>query len=219
MILDPDFGELLLKLFLALIAGGLIGMERERRERPAGLRTHILVCLGSTLITLVSMRLSPAGDPGRIAAQIVSGIGFLGAGTIFRSASGITGLTTAAGLWVVAGIGMAIGAGSTLLVLALVTTLMVWVVNRWVRLLEDHLVRNSSEIRLTTSRQGDVLARVFEGLEERGIAAERVEWLEEDADETTAVVRLRVRTPTSERAGELTGFLSDVPGVRRVEWE
>src|SRR5687767_6958282 len=102
-----DIGEMILRLAVALAAGTLVGVERERRDRPAGLRTHILVCTGSALITLVSIGMAPGhSDPTRIAAQIVSGIGFLGAGTIFRSGAFVRGLTTAAGLWMVAGIGM-----------------------------------------------------------------------------------------------------------------
>jgi putative Mg2+ transporter-C (MgtC) family protein len=100
-------------LLLAAFLGGLVGWERERRDRPAGLRTHILVCLGSALITLVSIHLSGTRfDPGRIAAQIVSGIGFLGAGTIIQGRGSVRGLTTAATLWLVASIGLGIGLGA-----------------------------------------------------------------------------------------------------------
>ncbi len=106
-----------LRLFLSLIAGGLIGFERERRRQPAGLRTHILISVGSTLLMLLSIYIPQTffdmrnGDPGRIAAQVVSGIGFLGAGAIVKLGNNIKGLTTAASIWVVAGIGLAIGAG------------------------------------------------------------------------------------------------------------
>ena len=103
--------ELVLRLILAAIIGGFIGMEREVSNRPAGLRTHILVTVGSALITLVSMDAFVGGDPARIAAQIVTGIGFLGAGTIIKTGSSIKGLTTAASLWISAGIGIAIGSG------------------------------------------------------------------------------------------------------------
>src|SRR5207248_10519029 len=100
-------------LFLAALLGALIGFERERHDRPAGLRTHILVCMGAALITQVSRHLGGVRfDESRIAAQIVSGIGFLGAGTIFRTGSVVRGLTTAASLWVVAGIGMASAGGA-----------------------------------------------------------------------------------------------------------
>ncbi|SDD45069.1 MgtC/SapB family protein [Sporomusa acidovorans] len=108
--------DIVLRLVISCILGGLIGFERENLERPAGLRTHILVCVGSALIMLVSIYgfanyETVNKDPGRIAAQVVSGIGFLGAGTILREGLTVTGLTTAASLWVVAGIGLAIGSG------------------------------------------------------------------------------------------------------------
>ena len=105
--------EVVLRLVLAAILGGLVGIEREAHNRPAGLRTHILVTVGSALIMLVSMHgfTGLGGDPARLAAQVVSGIGFLGAGTIMVQGSSIHGLTTAASLWVCGCIGLAIGNG------------------------------------------------------------------------------------------------------------
>ena len=118
---DLTWPHVLLRLSVAAVLGGAIGMERELRERGAGLRTHLVVCLGSALFTLVSAYgfndFVAAGhayariDPTRIAAQIVSGIGFLGAGAIIRQGLSVRGLTTAATLWLVAAIGMASGAG------------------------------------------------------------------------------------------------------------
>lgn len=104
------------RLILSLILGGLIGIDRERSRQAAGLRTHILICTGSTLLMLVSAFVPQKfefemGDPGRIAAQVVSGIGFLGAGAIFRLGVNVKGLTTAASIWVVAAIGITIGTG------------------------------------------------------------------------------------------------------------
>ncbi|MEW8973120.1 MAG: MgtC/SapB family protein [Tissierellaceae bacterium] len=100
------------RLVIASVLGGLIGLERETSNRPAGFRTHILVSIGSALIMLVSVDCFKDGaDPARIAAQVVSGIGFLGAGTILRTGNNIEGLTTAASLWVCAGIGLSIGNG------------------------------------------------------------------------------------------------------------
>src|SRR3954464_1463784 len=105
--------HILLRLGVAAVLGGAIGFERELRERGAGLRTHLVVCLGSALFTLVSAYafVGPHVDPTRIAAQIVSGIGFLGAGAIIRQGLSVRGLPPAATLWLVAAIGMAAGAG------------------------------------------------------------------------------------------------------------
>lgn len=104
------------RILLAVIIGGCIGSERGRHGRAAGLRTHILVCLGSTMTTLIGLysttQLGSTGDPMRIGAQVISGISFLGVGTIMvRNRSHVTGLTTAAGLWATACIGLGIGAG------------------------------------------------------------------------------------------------------------
>lgn len=103
----------LTKLLLSLVLGGLIGWERELYDKPAGFRTNTLICVGATLFTIFSLRIGtiPATDSARIAAQIVSGIGFLGAGAIIRRGEAVLGLTTAATIWFVASIGMGIGAG------------------------------------------------------------------------------------------------------------
>ena len=114
----------LFKFFLAIIFGGLIGLERELKGKPAGFRTNILICLGSTLYMILSTKMS--GEPGRIAAQVVTGIGFIGAGTIIQSRGTITGLTTAATIFVVAAIGLAIG--SNYLTLATIFTSLVLIV-------------------------------------------------------------------------------------------
>jgi putative Mg2+ transporter-C (MgtC) family protein len=107
--------DLLLKLALAVVLGGAIGLEREIAGKPAGLRTNILICIGAVLLTDVSLNIrnqmgAPNADPARLAAQIVSGIGFIGAGTIMQARGTVTGLTSAATIWVVAAIGIAIGA-------------------------------------------------------------------------------------------------------------
>ena len=107
--------EDVIKIVLAILAGGLVGMEREFRDKAAGFRTLIFICLGSATITILSARLAPASDPNRIAANIVTGIGFLGAGAILRDGVRVTGLTTAATIWLVAAVGMAIGGGQYVL--------------------------------------------------------------------------------------------------------
>jgi len=135
-----DTLDLTLRLLMSLAFGGLIGFERELSNSAAGLRTHILVCVGSTLIMLLSMygfsefanEYNVRMDPSRLAAQVVSGIGFLGAGTILITGNVIKGLTTAASVWVVAAIGLAIGAGfiypaALVCVLVLIS---LWVLNK-----------------------------------------------------------------------------------------
>jgi putative Mg2+ transporter-C (MgtC) family protein len=113
--------DFLLRSGMAVLCGGVIGVERELRGKSAGFRTNILICLGSSYFMLVSLLVSGfaesgrPGDPGRIAAQVVTGIGFLGAGTIIQSRGQIAGLTTAALIWVVSSIGLLIGAGYLLL--------------------------------------------------------------------------------------------------------
>ncbi len=116
------------QIVLALLLGGVIGFERERRNKPAGLRTHMLVAAGTTAFTLASMYGFGGAprDPSRVAAQIVSGVGFLGAGTIFRSGSEVRGLTTAATIWLVAALGMLVGTG--MYWLAISSTALAWLV-------------------------------------------------------------------------------------------
>jgi putative Mg2+ transporter-C (MgtC) family protein len=118
--LSPEV-EMVLRLLLAVVLGGIVGWERQMAKKPAGLRTHLLVCIGAALFTLASIYGFEGGDPARVAAGIVAGIGFLGAGTIIRSGEGIlVGLTTASSIWAVAAIGMVSGAG--LYILAAVGT-------------------------------------------------------------------------------------------------
>ncbi len=120
--------EMSLRLLLAAALGAIIGYQRERAGKPAGLRTYILICAGAALFTIVSIYgFSAAGDPARVAAGIVAGIGFLGAGAIIRSGHGIVaGLTTAATIWAVAGIGLAAGTG--LYLVATVATVIVLII-------------------------------------------------------------------------------------------
>src|SRR5690554_1159170 len=105
----------LVRILISFALGALIGLEREMNNQPAGLRTHILISIGSTLVMLISIYVPQGagytGDPGRMAAQVVSGIGFLGAGAILKFGADIKGLTTAASIWAMAAVGMAVGAG------------------------------------------------------------------------------------------------------------
>lgn len=124
-----------IQLLLAALLGGLIGLDRERKQLGAGLRTHILVGTGACLFTILSALAFPGSDPARVASQILPGIGFLGAGTILKSGRNVHGLTTAASIWITAAVGMAVGVGAWFL--ALCGTLIIWFVLVMLRRIES----------------------------------------------------------------------------------
>lgn len=140
--ITPEVLAMIYKITLSAGLGMVIGVERERKDKPAGLRTHVLVAIGSTIFTLLSF-INPfpgqnfAFDPTRIAAQVVIGIGFLGAGMIFLKDNEARGLTTAAGIWVTAAIGMAVGFGSYLI--AIYATILAFLILSTFRRLENKI--------------------------------------------------------------------------------
>jgi putative Mg2+ transporter-C (MgtC) family protein len=183
-------GESLLRLALAAALGGVIGLEREASGKPAGFRTNLLICLGAALVTELSISIAqdvtlPGGfrsDPGRLAAQIVSGIGFLGAGTIIQARGSVVGLTTAATLWVVATIGMAVGAGAY--VQAIVATLVVMLALGILGRFEDHLLPyhfQERQLRVTLRPEYDLVDGVEKYLTDRGYAV-RIQEIERRDD-------------------------------------
>ena len=119
-----DNTELVIRLLFSFFAGGLIGLEREVVHKPAGIRTHMLVCLGCTLFALVALKSVP-NEIARVIAGIATGIGFLGAGTIFKSSKEVQGLTTAASIWTIAAVGLSIGLGYYLLTLIAVIMILI----------------------------------------------------------------------------------------------
>jgi putative Mg2+ transporter-C (MgtC) family protein len=133
-----EWTTIVIRLAVSIIIGGLIGLERELEHKPAGLRTIILVCLGSTIFMLVGFELGLAGSElGRIVAGVVTGIGFLGAGAIIRARGEVYGLTTAATIWLASGLGLAIGAGY--FTLAIIAAIFVLVVLRLLGIVEKAL--------------------------------------------------------------------------------
>ena len=120
--------EMVLRLIMATVLGAVVGYQRERAAKPAGLRTHVLICVGAALFTIASLYgFGAVADPARVAAGIVAGVGFLGAGAIIRRDEGlVAGLTTAATIWAVAAIGLAVGAG--LYLVSAVTTVLILIV-------------------------------------------------------------------------------------------
>jgi putative Mg2+ transporter-C (MgtC) family protein len=215
-------GELLLRLGLAALLCGAIGLERESRGQAAGLRTHILVGLGSALFTLVSaygFRDAPHTnlDPTRISAQIVSGIGFLGAGAIIRQGLTIRGLTTAAALWIVAAIGMATGAGyyfgavaSTVMILAALVGFRRLRPALWSRLRTDFVLL---ELEMgPEARVGDV----FSALARQGA---NVEGMESEREQEGRMVRLELLVPPGVDLEPVLDEIRRMPDVRRANFQ
>ncbi|HYV91293.1 MAG TPA: MgtC/SapB family protein [Chitinophagales bacterium] len=154
----------ILKIFVSLAVGGIIGMEREYRTKPAGFRTLILICVGSTLFTMLSLKIGGVNNGDRIASYILVGVGFIGSGVIFKEGLKITGLTTASTIWITAALGMAIGDGYFLL--AAMVMLIVFVVLEIFSRLEnilDHL--NASKIFLISFKADEqIMMRIEENM-------------------------------------------------------
>lgn len=216
-----DF-EIILKLALACLLGGVIGLERESLNRPAGLRTYTLVCMGSTLAMIVSLEMyyqfqgTVNADPGRIAAQVVSGIGFLGAGTIMREGATVRGLTTAAGLWVVACIGLAVGAG--MYMPAIVTTMLVLFVLIYFFKFEDRFtgLREYKAFVLNVDDKPGQVGKVGSALGEHGVLIKNIQLSRTD-DEGLLEVELLLQVPPHIDPASITDILSDVDGVFSVD--
>ncbi len=211
--------QLLRDLLLASLLGGVIGLEREVSGKPAGFRTNLLICVGSALLTDLSLNVAAVAeapmnaDPGRIAAQIVSGIGFLGAGTILQSRGSVTGLTTAATLWVVAAIGMSVGAGAY--VEAVGTTVLVVIALLALGHVEERFFSPDHRVpgRMVVELGADALEQVQEVIERSGIEIDRL-----DISRTGDRVDLSFEAHASrERRSGLVRAMLELDGVRRVK--
>jgi putative Mg2+ transporter-C (MgtC) family protein len=218
-----SWGENLGRLALAAALGGAIGFERELRDREAGFRTHMLVCIGSALFTIVSAygfrEFLTSGDqvvradPTRIAAQIVTGIGFLGAGAIIRQGVSIRGLTTAATLWVAAAIGMASGAGyyAGAVLGTIVTLIALWPLRRLAFPVFERL-RPEERSMIIELRPDTKAAQLLAALEEEHARVEYFQLVDEEDDRRTVTVTLD--TPSQ----ELLSNISDLEFVQGVQW-
>ena len=218
--------EALLRLALAALLGGAVGVERELREREAGLRTHLLVALGSALFTIVSaygfdafLRSGASvvrADPTRIAAQIVTGIGFLGAGAIIRQGLSIRGLTTAATLWVVAAIGLAVGAGyySGALITTAVVLFSLWPLRiaayRVLRRFRPEGGRLLVELPL-----GESPGAVVDEIEQAGL---RIEAMDVSQEGDRRRLALDVALPRNVQPPQVVARLAEVQNVSEVRW-
>ena len=212
--------DLAIRMLLAALLGAAIGLEREIHEHPAGMRTHLLVALGSAVFTELSIygfeaTASAPIDPSRVAAQIVSGIGFLGAGAILKYGTSIRGLTTAASLWTAAAVGMAAGAGEW--IIALVGTSIVifslWPLNRLVERMHKPGTR-ALKMRLEVGRLealGDVSRLLADRrVEMAGINSQRL-------GKGRYEVELELRMPQSARPQDILGAITAIPDVELIE--
>lgn len=218
--------EIVARLVVSAVLGALVGLERERLEWVAGLRTHMLVCLGATLIMIVSAygfddalhQEHVVLDPSRVAAQVVSGIGFLGAGTIlFLRQRVIRGLTTAASLWAVAGVGLAVGGG--LYLAATTTTVLVLIILAIVKPLEVRLFRRNRAKRITI--EIDTGAAQLSQIERELAAIDnkvtRIVITRDAARDNVDLIEVELRRPLLPAASEsLLTALHAIRGVRRV---
>lgn len=216
-----EAAEIVGKLVLAVILGGLIGWQREMLDRPAGLRTHILVCVGSTVYMLVSTSFfGTNADAARIAAQVATGMGFLGAGTIIRQGSMVRGLTTAASMWVMAAIGLCVGRGGQAYLIAVVAAGLVFLTLTPLRALEKGILRKREyrQLLLQAREAREQVASLQEMLNKLGVEVRGVGFgeLEEDGYRE---LRLSVRIPPEVRAEEITNQMAKIERINSIRWE
>lgn len=210
-----EYLQILFKLVLAMALGGIIGWERETVNKPAGLRTYVLTCLGATLITIISITL-PGSDPGRIAAQVVSSMGVLGAIVVLREGTALRGITTAIAMWLMGGVGIAIGTGEYFA--AIVTTLLTYGVLVFLRSFEAKILKHGTERLLTVKAKnrpgliGDIGSAL--GNYEVNIVDITLEISGEEAE-----ISFKVTTPPHVDLSSLLQKVQSFPDVQIVKWE
>jgi putative Mg2+ transporter-C (MgtC) family protein len=208
--------DLAVRLVVAAVLGAAIGLEREIHEHPAGMRTHLLVSVGSAAFTVLSIYAfqAPGADPARVAAQIVTGIGFLGAGAILKEGATIRGLTTAASLWAVAAVGMAAGAGSWGVAAAI--TVIVFVSLWPLRLLSERFIgRDVHRVRVRLAAADPAsLAEIVAAV---GHDASIAHMATEHGTTGGVVVDLEIRLPDAAAGARLAAALAAIEGVDLIE--
>lgn len=202
--------QIIVKVVLAMILGGVMGLERQYNDKPAGYATNSIICVGAALFTILSLYMGEmGGDPGRIAAQIVSGVGFLGAGAILREGNKISGLTTAAGVWLVAAVGMAVGYGQYLLAAATcaLILLMQLGVRRMLGLLEK--LRRYDTIYLTCTPKWAVVHNICQEIEKQHVQILKKEVTKHDNHFAVEIVA----TLTGHEFQQVTKKVLEMPDV------
>jgi putative Mg2+ transporter-C (MgtC) family protein len=215
--------EILLRLILAALMGGVIGLERERTSWFAGLRTHMLVCMGATLVMIVSQYgfndvLKPeliVLDPSRVAAQVVSGIGFLGTGTILFWRNTIKGLTTAASLWAVAAVGLAIGGG--LYQAAISMTIMIFIVLAGIKPLERMLFKKKNLKEIRFKMRSEVSLSSIEAVLVKMKLRLYLTSFQIDTEDQKEVVHLSFKSVPEINTLSVLEALREIPGIETIE--
>lgn len=210
-----------IKMLLVLFLAGVIGWDREQHGRPAGFRTHILVGIGSTIIMIVSIMLfeqypESDTDPGRIAAQVVSGIGFLGAGTILIQGSIVKGLTTAASLWATAAIGLAVGGGFYFV--AVIASLIVFVALFFLNNIEYGKTKTLTQqlICKLGNNHKEIYNLLYSRLQDKDCEIKTIKTYRDNTkDELVIDCKLNIR---SKFMGEINGWLIGLEEVNEVRW-
>lgn len=213
-------GTIIVRLIVAVLLGGLVGMERENKKRPAGFRTHILVCAGSSVVMLTSelifARYKGAVnlDPARLGAQVISGIGFLGAGTIIRHGSSVKGLTTAASLWSIACVGLAVGSG--FFTIAVPGAIIIYLTLVLLRKFERVLVGESGLLVLgiKIANKPEVYSCIKSFLSDTDVIIRNMELNNEDDDSTGIKISLLI--PKGQNCHELILDMLTINGVKSV---
>lgn len=222
--------QIVLRLVVSAALGSVVGLERSRREWAPGLRTHMLVCLGACLFMIVSAfgfgdvlgTPNVVLDPSRIAAQVVSGIGFLGAGAIIMRREMVHGLTTAAGIWAVAAVGLAVGGG--LFLAAIVATALMLAILSVIKPLERKFLskRRGLVINVTANSQAPVLASVQSALTSSGLRLKRLVVFRRDnsaEDQLEIALSGNAGENTAKLVKEFIAKVREIPGVREVRFE
>lgn len=212
--------DIIFRLILSALVGGFIGIEREASNRPAGFRTHILVSVGSTLMMLVSINGATDGaDPTRIAAQVVSGIGFLGAGTILRNGNTIKGLTTAASLWVCAGIGLAIGQGFYFA--GIVTSMIALLSLIYLGKLEKTILYDiHNQLTIISKERNGLIGEIGTVLGENNITIKNIgirEIKKLESGESVIEINLSIKRPVGSKDLEFIQMLRMIDGINSVQ--
>jgi putative Mg2+ transporter-C (MgtC) family protein len=217
--------QIVIRLLTAAVLGGLVGVEREMHQQPAGLRTHMILAIGSTLAMCLSIDLAmqfqplvPNGDPARLAAQVISGIGFLGAGAIFRYGATIKGLTTATSLWTVAIVGLVVGAGHFFS--AGVATALLLGALSMLDQLEKRFLANSVTRTINVRIQGrqglvEELRLVFNdlGFEVKSLSFSK------DTQSNELHIRAITKVPRQQNTDQVIARLSSIQGIRLFEFQ